>query len=130
MAIEDLKSKQDLARFIEETLGDLPMNAIKGLPNELALTLRADVDRLRVIIPEGAKATGPIVVPHGLGAVPRAITLLIVEDASGENTYGFRELGRNGENFTFEMNSAIAAGVGGIEKEVEWMVLRGGEILG
>lgn len=127
MAIEDLKTKEDLSRFIVETFEQQPLNTIRGLPNELAITLRAEVDQLEVTIPEGQKVSAPVLVPHALGVAPRHISFVIA-DESGENTYGFRILARTEKDFTFVMNAAVAAGAGGLSRMVEWAAFRGGEM--
>jgi hypothetical protein len=126
MAIEDLKTKQDLERFIGEVVEQLPMNSINGLPNALALTLKAEIDDVAVSIPEGARESAPVKVPHGLGMVPRFIGFTIV-DESGENTYGFRILERTKTDFTFVLNAAEAAPAGGLTRNVEYAAMRGGE---
>jgi hypothetical protein len=129
MAIEDLKTKEDLARFIEETVQGLPMNTVKGLANALALTLRADVQQVEVTIPEGAKLSAPIKVSHELGTVPRHVSFEMVDEEPGENTYGYRIVSRTDKDFTFVVNAAVAAGGGGISKVIEWMAFRGGDLL-
>lgn len=127
MSIEDLKTKQDLERFITETVEQLPLNAIQGLPSELAMTLKADIAQVEVTIPEGQMVSAEVVVNHNLGSVPRTVGF-VVFDETGTNTFGFRLTGRTDKTFTFVMNCATAAPVGGISRTVEWTALRGGEL--
>lgn len=74
--IEDLKSKEDLARFIEETVRDLPLNAIKGLPAKLAAIGKLqilDFGTVDLEFPAGGGFSSEVEVEHQLGDVPVVI---------------------------------------------------------